>query len=84
MEKLKCVLGKSMRKVVLLDTVMSVTASVLFMVIIAADRFFVIVFPLKARRSSVAAVIITVISWTVAAIVALPHLFVWKLFKVVY
>ena len=58
------------------------TASVLFMAVIAGERFFAIVFPLKARLTRpYQHVVVVVVTWTAAVLVALPELFVREMYQ---
>lgn len=60
--------------------IMSLTASVLYMAVIAGERFLAIVFPLKARLSKPCQhAIVMLLVWGVAAAVAVPNILVRQL-----
>jgi len=61
----------------------SVTASVLFLMVIAGDRYFAIVYPLQATRSRLRVAVSLIITvWIISAAVAMPHLITWRLLEI--
>ncbi|CAH1794995.1 unnamed protein product [Owenia fusiformis] len=61
--------------------VIAVTSSVLTLTLISGDRFFAIVFPLKARMTEKRAVFLIITTWIISIAVATPHLFSRRMFQ---
>ncbi|XP_067671254.1 QRFP-like peptide receptor isoform X1 [Haliotis asinina] len=61
--------------------VLSVTSSVLTLTVISVERFMAIVFPFRAKWSSVVTGLVIVLTWCVSTMIASPHLWIRQQFK---
>ncbi|XP_071107735.1 QRFP-like peptide receptor [Haliotis cracherodii] len=61
--------------------VLSVTSSVLTLTVISVERFMAIVFPFRAKWSSLVTGLVIVLTWCVSTMIASPHLWIRQQFK---